>query len=357
MPQQFCNDITGNWIVSGTGGVGAEWDLVQTGTGVQGTSYVSTPSCGVVGSPITGYLSGNTFSLNFTSNSSCTAPAASASVSLTSNSCSVASGQVTPGVGGITLQPKRSTNNPVPTPNPPTAHYNITYAAYIPVDNILGPRPCPYFTPGQQLPVPWLPLYKGDANRGTYRAAQSVVVIPDAARDYNFYYNTGATRNFGFGSPANGSNANLDSYPLTSDIYFGPYGGADEDTVDLDCYKWNNAGHAPTAGMQVDSVSYPSPTQAQAHLYGSATNPLEPSPPITWDMNVVVDDSNPASPTAYVNYNHTCYPAHIVKVNGTVVYSYQPAYNNPFYLGNCLLQSPLFGKVVGQSSAVIVPLQ
>src|ERR1019366_2659165 len=62
-------------------------------------------------------------------------------------------------------------------------------------------------------------LYKGDALRGTYRTTQSVITIPNAVWDYNFYYNTGPTRNYGYGSPANGSNANLDSTPQTGDIY------------------------------------------------------------------------------------------------------------------------------------------
>jgi hypothetical protein len=75
-------------------------------------------------------------------------------------------------------------------------------------------------------------------------------------------------------------------------------------------------------------------------------------------MNVVVNESNPAAPQASVNYNHTCYPAHIVKVNGTTVYSYLPPYNNIAYLANCLLQAPFFGtKVTGVSSAVTVPVQ
>lgn len=226
------------------------------------------------------------------------------------------------------------------------------------MDHVFGPRPCLIPAALPFLVVPWPLIYKGDANYGTYRAAQSVVVIPDSARDYNFYPNTGPTRNYGSASPANGLGANLSSYPLTGDIYFGAYGGSDEDNVADDCFLWNAAGHGSTDSMSAYTTSYPYATQA--HLYGSASNPLEnPSPPITWDMNVVVDDSNPSSPTSYVNYNHTCYPAHIVKVNGTVVYSYQPPYNNPVYLASCLFQIPLIGdKVTGTTSpAITVPTQ
>lgn len=176
------------------------------------------------------------------------------------------------------------------------------------------------------------------------------------ARSYNFYVNTGATRNYGYGSPANGPDANLDSHPL-GDLYQGLYSGLDEDNVGGDCSKWNAAGHAATTNMQTYSVSYPYATQAQVHLSGSAANPLEPGPAIVWNMNVVVDDSNPASPTAYVNYSHTCYPAHIIKVNGAIVYTYLPSGNSEFYLAACLFQAPGHGLVTGVSATVPVQPQ
>jgi hypothetical protein len=223
------------------------------------------------------------------------------------------------------------------------------------VDNIPGPSPCVYEGFGEPYAFP--KLYKGDAFRGTYRTTQSVIVIPDSQRDYGFYYNTGPTRNYGFGSPVNG--ATLDSYPRTSDIYGGPYGGQDEDGVGNDCHLWNAWGKADLSNMGAYEVSYPYSTQAQVHLFGSGQDPLEPRlGGITWDMNVVVDDSTPGAATAIVSFNHTCYPAHIVKVNGTVVYYYPPPQNNTAYLGACLLQLPFLGKVVGQQSTTVsVPSQ
>ncbi len=56
-------------------------------------------------------------------------------------------------------------------------------------------------------------------------------------------------------------------------------------------------------------------------LQGSGSNPLEnPLATITWNMFIVPSDY-PNNPSVTVNYQHTCYPAHIIKVNGTVVYS------------------------------------
>jgi hypothetical protein len=73
-------------------------------------------------------------------------------------------------------------------------------------------------------------LYKGDAFRGSYRSTQSVLVSPDAAKYFGFYANTGPTRNYSTGSPANALTANLDSnLSPGSDPYDGVYYGADED--------------------------------------------------------------------------------------------------------------------------------
>ncbi len=128
---------------------------------------------------------------------------------------------------------------------------------------------------------------------------------------------------------------------------------ADEDGVSLDCYLWNNAGKA-TPAFSYD-VTYPYAYQGQVHYVGSSANPLEPPAPITWDIRTVVDATNPYAPTAYVNYNHTCYPAHQIKVNGTLVYSYSPASNDLAYITGCLFAHT--GKIIGQTSAKPVPPQ
>jgi hypothetical protein len=74
-------------------------------------------------------------------------------------------------------------------------------------------------------------------------------------------------------------------------------------------------------------------------------------------MNVVVDETDPTAPKAYVNFNHTCYPEHTVKVNGVTIYDKPPAYNNIGYITACLTQAPGFGKLTGVSTAVQVNTQ
>lgn len=121
-----------------------------------------------------------------------------------------------------------------------------------------------------------------------------------------------------------------------------------------DCYLWNAQGKADPSGFGED-YSFPYVTQVQSHFYGSSSNPLEPPSPIQWDMRTVVDASNPSAPTAYVNYNHTCYPAHQIKVNSTVVYSYIPPSNSATVIFNCL--ALVNAKVIGQTAATPVSPQ
>jgi hypothetical protein len=181
-------------------------------------------------------------------------------------------------------------------------------------------------------------LYMGDALRNTYRTTESLQIAPNGQTSSGFFEDTGNTRNYGFDSPA----------------YGGTLSQADEDGIELDCFLWNDAGKAVPAFSY--DVSYPYAYQGQVHYSGSASNPLESlSPPIAWDMRVVVDTTNPNSPTASVNYNHTCYPAHQIKVNGTIVYLYTPPENNLAYITACLAQ--INPKITGQTSAVPVPLQ
>ena len=81
----------------------------------------------------------------------------------------------------------------------------------------------------------------------------------------------------------------------------------------------------------------------------SASNPLESvNAPITWDMRIVVDTTNPNAPTAYVNYNHTCYPSRQIIVNGDLLYRYTPPRNDLNYITGCLLFQS--GKITGQTN-------
>ncbi|MDQ6676916.1 MAG: hypothetical protein M3Z09_06445 [Acidobacteriota bacterium] len=103
-----CLDITGNWIItpqSGSGG--AEWDFIQTGNSIRGTSYVNS-KCGVTSSPISGYISGSIFILSISANSACGVKAESATVSVTGSACTIGSGTISPGGRAIQLKPKTS---------------------------------------------------------------------------------------------------------------------------------------------------------------------------------------------------------------------------------------------------------
>ena len=64
-----------------------------------------------------------------------------------------------------------------------------------------------------------------------------------------------------------------------------------------------------------------------------------------WLFAISINASNPAAVTAYVVGQHTCYPVHTVKVNGTVVYDSQrdigsPSSNSVAYIGTYLTAAP-----------------
>ncbi len=210
--------------------------------------------------------------------------------------------------------------------------FTVAYSAYIPFDHVTGPTNCPGTSFGM--------IYMGDANRNTYRATESILIVPDAQMASGFFRGAGETRNYSVGSPVNGST-------LT---------GADEDGIADDCHFWNKSGTANSTGLIYDT-SYPVAHQGQVHFSGTTWNPLEnDNATITWDMRTVISTTNPAAPTAIVNYNHTCFPAHQIKVNGKVVYLYTPPQSNIAYIFNCLALH--LNKVVGQqTSTTTVPVQ
>jgi hypothetical protein len=207
--------------------------------------------------------------------------------------------------------------------------YTVAYSAYIPVDHVTAPTQCVIGT--QSYPK----IYKGDANRGTYKVTETINLNLSSQTGAGFFQDTGETRNYSVGSPA--VNGTLSS--------------ADEDGIRYDCKLWNDVGKATPAFAHDETFPYA--TQAQSHFSGSSTNPLEGPAPITWDMRTVIDATNPAAPTAYVNFNHTCYPAHQVKINGTLVYSFIPTDNTVTHIASCLLLGQ--GKIIGQTSPVSIP--
>jgi hypothetical protein len=210
----------------------------------------------------------------------------------------------------------------VPPIQPPPPAFAVTYQAYIPVDHVTGPDVCNYNVNLVNL------LYKGDANGG-YRAAEGVTLVPDVGISLSPSGSTGQTRNYGFGSPANGQTLSQ----------------LDEDGAQYDCYLWNNAGQAPVEWSP--TVSYPQAHQAVAALSGTAQNPLVVQfGGIQWNMSVKVDTSQ-GSPVATIVYQNTCYPAHQVSVNGQVVYSYVPNDDTTAYIVACLAAGFLPGFGVG----------
>jgi hypothetical protein len=377
VPSPTCDNISGQWFDADAFGNSIGWDLSQSGTSVSGTLSFDDyrdfgfglQFCGTITYTASGFQSGTTFSL--TANNpvpaidNCglpLAPSEAETVSFSGQACGTGSGTFTISGGStgalsrvrahtamnMAAQSTQTTGSSTWTTVTP--RFSVQYASYIPVDNIHGPTPC-FFNLPLQGPVPIPQLYKGDANRGTYRTTQSIFVVADKQFNDNFFPNAGPTRNYGFGSPLNGST--LSSSPTTSDIYNGPYTGADEDNLQFDCLKWNDRGKADLSTMQGHSVSFPTSNQAQVNLTGLGQDPLEPKfGGIQWNATVTLNDANASAPTAQVSITHTCYPAHLVKVNGTTVYSYQPPHNNTAYLLSCLT---LLKPVTGSTGAVPVP--
>jgi hypothetical protein len=188
-------------------------------------------------------------------------------------------------------------------------------------------------------------MYKGDAYEGTYRTRESLLVVPSAQKYGNLFARGGPTRNYQVpSSPANGWGANLSSTAI-GDPWNGLYTGADEDQYGLDCYRWNDKGEADSSGMLGVGVTFGNPI-TQVNLSGQGSNPLEPGlAQIKWNLTVSLDVTDPKNPKAWVSGGTTtCYPAHIVKVNGVQVYQWIPSRNDIAYIGGCLIVSgsPIF---------------
>ncbi len=194
--------------------------------------------------------------------------------------------------------------------------FAVAYSAYIPVDHVTGPSSCFIDIAGTAVAIPL--IYHGDGGYGTYRVTESASFAPATSTASNFYGMTGITKNYGYGSPKNGST-------LSS---------GDEDGVADDCYLWNESGQADYSGL-----TYSIDNNGELVYLGNSSNPLEPGiAPIFWSITTSIDTSNPSQPTATVSYEHTCYPAHQVKIGSTInpVYSYTPPSNDLLYITGCL---------------------
>jgi len=227
-----------------------------------------------------------------------------------------------------------------------TPRFSIQYASYIPVDHVRGPRPCLVTATGlggeQEAEVRGWLLYKGDANRSTYRTTQSLLLIPDVGVMDGWYARAGATRNYStYNSPANGSTLSTES---TGDPWIAPYIGADEDNVQYDCSHWNDKGEADNSTFQNHTFSQAS----GLNIFGYGGNPLEQlGDYIRWNATFKFNDTDPSNPMLTLSVTHSCYPAHIIKINGKTVYEWQPPNNSFPYIASCLLST------VGQINNIV----
>jgi len=375
-PTPICDDITGQWVEALDSVNSQAWQLQeQTDNSVQGTlSYFSIlvdttqnppmeQNCGQINYNVSGLATGTSISLNATASGSTTdtcnlvhPTALTETVNLSGRSCSAGTSNFrfnTPpptSRPAMTLAPGMSAAADA-TPSGPaqsgtsqwsaaTPRFLVQYLAFIPVDHIPGPTSCNGVFPK---------LYLGDANRGSYRASQWAVVIPGAVRQSVVTPATGETRNYSAGSPAVGANI------LGNQLLPGLWIGADEDGVRYDCYLWNDTGTADARSLGGGNVTNSS-GQAQLNLYGAASNPLEQSlfgtVSIKWNVTIGLNASNSASPTASVDATHTCYPFHMVKVNGKVIYQGVPNKNSTQELTRCLSGAP---QVHNVTNYLIVP--
>jgi len=85
-------------------------------------------------------------------------------------------------------------------------------------------------------------------------------------------------------------------------------------------------------------------------FHGTAFNPLEDSTAkIAWDFRVIMNGDNPTDArVTTINYDHTCFPAHIIKVQRFTTYYYGPTRTDAPYVFGCLVLQQ--GKVRGQIS-------
>jgi hypothetical protein len=225
---------------------------------------------------------------------------------------------------------------------PSAPSFVVAYSSYIPVDHVTGYESCNYVVPTGSLLTYF--IYKGDGGYGSYRTTETASFTPSTLNTSNFFPNTGLSKQYGFGSPANGSTL---SY-------------LDEDGVPNDCYLWNGTEQAPYSNFTYSTFNY-APNVGAITFTGSASNLFETTlAAISWDMTTFIDVSTPSRPTAYVTYGHTCYPAHQIKVGAgnTVVYSYTPPSNSLIYIGACLAFGvDLFTEVSGTTGPVPVTAQ
>jgi hypothetical protein len=406
-PVLTCDDISGVWDDADNIGNHIGWNLTQTGASITGQmayeAFRSGVDCGMVTYDVTGsYNSGSlSYSLSATIHGtpfdSCGLPVATQeteTVTLSGRACGIGSAQydirttslprgalpmmtraLSSAYRGAREKPSSLASA---SPRPAGAQrfadavalrpldaqgasgwttisprFTVQYSSYIPVNRVGSITFCYVTIPGIGEFIAGGKTYKGDAFQSSYRTTESLLVVPGAQKYGNLFVRGGPTRNYQIpSSPANGSGANLSSNP-TGDLWNDSYVGADEDGVPGDCHLWNAKGEADKSGMSGVNVTYGSPI-TQVNLSGHGSNPLEtPQAQIKWGLTISLDTTDPTNPKAWVSGGTTtCYPAHIVKVNGVVVYSWIPSRNDIPYIGGCLIAN---GSPVSPSLPTVVP--
>ena len=217
------------------------------------------------------------------------------------------------------------------------------YTAYIPGDRLDGPVPClwGYF--------PSTVLYKADGSPdiGDGWPVQS-------ARVYQNFFLTGSFNNGFQSAPGYSTGPVNDTGPTRSYGRFSPFNGTvfgngDEDGVRLDCFLWHNAGKATTDAMSGTVIrSGPTNESGEVFFTGRSSNPLESDAArIRWNVRVTMDGSNPLNVrVTQVAFDHSCFPAHNVKVQGYTVCHYVPPRTDTIYVTSCLLfqNDPVVGQ-------------
>jgi hypothetical protein len=218
-------------------------------------------------------------------------------------------------------------------PPPPLSMYAVAYSAYIPVDHVSGPflDICTYAPVGGIPDTPVVHIYRGDATHNTYRVTQAVSLNFTNAQASGYYADTGLTENYGFGSsPYLNSFANLspsDDDAVYLDKRTSPPTGIE------DCYLRDEVGKANTSGWLISSTVTNS--GADVAMSGLGQNPLSvPIGDIGWNMTTYIDA---VGSRGYVDYNHTCYPMHQIKVANTTLYRSTVTSNSTSHIVACLV--------------------
>lgn len=222
-------------------------------------------------------------------------------------------------------------------------------SAYIPGDHVTAGSYCTW-TDWFGNRWPFMKTYKADG----YPVRDEWPVVPARVmHGLNFYKDrymgrvAGASESRGYGA-------------------YSPVGGnlswADEDGRWYDCYLFDSAGFGTLENYH-EQLTFPysggigQMSQAQAHLWGTAANPLDqPAANIMWDVRVVTNYYTGFDYTsAYAVGSHTCFPGFVVQSQLKILHHYMPPRNDTNYVFGCLFVHS--GMISVQANEIQVPCQ